>query len=44
MFTRNRFPKAYTSTIDNSRRPQDSLSDLTNMEVVQDNVVRHDLL
>lgn len=36
----NKFPKGYISTIDNSRRPQDSLSDLTNMEIVQDNVVR----
>lgn len=36
----NRWPKGYISTIDNSRRPTDSLSDLTNMEVVQDNVVR----
>lgn len=36
----NRFTKGYISTIDNSRRPQDSLSALTNMEVVQDNVVR----
>lgn len=36
----NKFPKAYISTIDNSRRPTDSLSDLTNMEIVQDNVVR----
>ena len=36
----NKFPKGYISTIDNSRRPLDSLSDMTNMEVVQDNVVR----
>ncbi len=36
----NKFAKGYISTIDNSRRPQDSLSDMTNMEVVQDNVVR----
>jgi hypothetical protein len=36
----NRFPKGYISTIDNSRRPLDSLSDLTNIEVVQDNVLR----
>lgn len=36
----NKFTKGYISTIDNSRRPTDSLSDLTNMEVVQDNVVR----
>lgn len=36
----NKFPLAYVSTIDNSRRDLASLSDLTNMEVVQDNVVR----
>lgn len=36
----NAFAKGYNSQIDNSRRPTDSLSDLTNMEVVQDNVVR----
>lgn len=36
----NKFSRGYISTIDNSRRPTDSLSDLTNMEVVQDNVVR----
>lgn len=36
----NKFSKAYVSTIDNSRRPTDSLSDLTNIEVVQDNVLR----
>lgn len=36
----NKFSKGYISTIDNSRRPLDSLSDMTNMEVVQDNVVR----
>jgi hypothetical protein len=36
----NRFPKAYISTIDNSRRPVDSLSDMTNYELVQDNVAR----
>lgn len=36
----NRFGKGYISTIDNSRRPLDSLSDLQNMEVVQDNVLR----
>ena len=34
------FAKGYISTIDNSRRPQDSLSAMTNMELVQDNVVR----
>src|ERR1044072_7429583 len=36
----NKFTKAYVSTIDTSRRPLDSLSDMTNMEVVQDSVVR----
>lgn len=36
----NKWPKGYISTIDNSRRPTDSLSDLTNIEVVQDNVLR----
>ena len=36
----NRFTKGYISTIDNSRRPLDSLSDLTNIEVVQDSVLR----
>lgn len=38
--SQNKFSKGYISTIDDSRRPQDSLSDLTNMEIVQDNVVR----
>lgn len=36
----NQFPLAYISTIDNSRRDQKSLSDMTNMEVVQDNIPR----
>lgn len=36
----NSFPKGYVSTIDNSRRPVDSLSDMQNMELVQDNVAR----
>lgn len=36
----NKFSKGYISTIDNSRRPLDSLSDLKNIEVVQDNVLR----
>lgn len=36
----NKFSKAYISTVDDSRRPLDSLSDMTNMEIVQDNVVR----
>lgn len=35
-----KFPKGYVSTIDNSRRPIDSLSDMTNIEVVQDSIVR----
>lgn len=34
------FPDGYISTIANSRRPRTSLSDLTNMEIVQDNVPR----
>jgi hypothetical protein len=34
------FPKAYISTVDNSRRAIDSLSDMTNMELVQDNLAR----
>lgn len=38
--SQNEFSKAYVSTIANSRRPRNSLSDMTNMEVVQDNVVR----
>lgn len=36
----NKFTKAYVSTIDDSRRPTDSLSDMTNIELVQDNVAR----
>ncbi len=36
----NKFPKAYISTIANSRRPTDSLSDMTNIELVQDSVLR----
>jgi len=36
----NKFPKAYVSTTDDSRRPLDSLSDMTNMEIIQDNVPR----
>jgi hypothetical protein len=36
----NNFAKGYVSTFANSRRPQDSLSDMTNMELVQDNVPR----
>lgn len=36
----NKWDKGYISTIDNSRRPQGSLSDMTNAEIVQDFVVR----
>jgi len=36
----NKFSKAYISTIDNSRRPEDSLSDMLNMELVQDGIPR----
>lgn len=36
----NKFTKGYVSTIDDSRRPTDSLSDMTNIELVQDNVAR----
>lgn len=36
----NEFGKAYISTFANSRRPEDSLSDMTNMELTQDNIVR----
>lgn len=36
----NRWKKGYISTIDNSRRDTESFSDLTNMEIVQDYVVR----
>jgi hypothetical protein len=36
----NEFSKAYISTMSNSRRPENSLSDMTNMELVQDNIVR----
>lgn len=36
----NRWEKGYISTIDNSRRPTDSLADMNNMELVQDHVVR----
>jgi hypothetical protein len=36
----NSFSKGYISTIDNSRRPLESFSDMTNMEIVQDSVVR----
>ncbi len=36
----NGFPLGYISTIDNSRRNPKSLSDMTNMEIVQDNIPR----
>ena len=36
----NSFNKGYISTIDNSRRPLESLSDMTNMEIVQDYIGR----
>jgi len=36
----NKWDKAYISTIDNSRRPLTSLSDMTNMEIVQDSIPR----
>src|SRR3990167_9920202 len=36
----NKFSKGYISTIEGSRRPLDALSDMTNMEVVQDSIVR----
>ncbi len=36
----NKFPLAYISTIQNSRRNIESLSDMTNMELTQDNIVR----
>lgn len=34
------FAKGYISTYANSRRPQNSLSDMTNIELVQDSIVR----
>ncbi len=34
------FSKGYISTVANSRRPQNSLSDMTNMELTQDNIMR----
>lgn len=36
----NKFPKGYVSTYPDSRRPTDSLSDLTNMEITLDNTPR----
>lgn len=36
----NTFEKGYVSTFNNARRPEDSLSDLTNMEIVEDNIPR----
>lgn len=34
------FPLGYVSTFANSRQPQNSLSDMTNIELVEDNIVR----
>lgn len=36
----NTFEKGYISTFANARRPEDSLSDMTNMELTQDNIPR----
>jgi hypothetical protein len=36
----NAFPMGYVSTIANSRRPEKSLADMTNMELVNDNTPR----
>lgn len=36
----NEFSKGYISTFANSRRPENSVSDATNMELVQDNIYR----
>ena len=36
----NKWLKSYISTIEDSRRPLDSLSDMTNIELVQDGIVR----
>lgn len=36
----NTFEKGYVSTFANSRRPEDSLSDMTNIELTQDNIPR----
>lgn len=36
----NQFQKGYWSTVSNSRRPEDSLSDMTNIELTQDNIPR----
>lgn len=36
----NQFEKGYISTFANSRRPEDSLSDMTNIELTQDNIPR----
>lgn len=38
--SQNEFSKGYISTIANSRRPINSLADMTNMELTQDNIVR----
>jgi len=39
-YHQNNFEKGYVSTFNNARRPQDSLSDMTNMELVEDNIPR----
>jgi len=36
----NEFSKAYISTYNNARRPENSLSDMTNIELVEDNIAR----
>jgi hypothetical protein len=38
--SQNEFSKGYISTISNSRRPINSLSDMTNIELTQDNIPR----
>jgi len=38
--SQNTFAKGYISTFDNSRRPRDSLSDMTNVSLEQDGVAR----
>lgn len=39
-YHQNEFSKGYISTFANSRRPQNSVSDATNMELTQDNIWR----
>lgn len=38
--SQDEFSKGYISTYANSRRPQDSLADMTNIEITQDNIPR----